>query len=144
MERIASGCAALAARADGLPITHGDAGKLAARAHGDGAAVLLGAGDPVWEAVVDGHVVDLRDRLIEPGTPRHVARVLRGRVATDHRALVARDDDRVRVVRRDPGLVVVVAARRSTEGDPGLAAVLRSRHGDVRDVDDIGVLRIDG
>ena len=140
---VARRVAALSAGADRLPVAHRDLGELAARAHGDGARVLLCAGHPVRQPIVDRAVVDLRRRLVEPRAPRDVARIVGHRVARDDRALVARDDHRVRVVGRDPRLMVVVAARRPAQRHPRLAAVLGSRHRDVRHVDDVGVLRID-
>ncbi len=111
MQRIAGRIPALAGGADRLPVALRDLRELAARAHRHRAAVLLRADHPVREAVVDRCVVDLRRGLIEPRAPGHRARIGGTRVAGDDRALVARDDQDVRVLGRDPHLVVIVAAR---------------------------------
>src|SRR5204863_7650670 len=72
------------------------------------------------------------------------ARIGGARVAGDDRALVAGDDQDVWIVGRDPDLVVVVAAGGAADHVPRLAAVAAAVHGDVRHVDDVRVLRIDG
>ena len=144
MQRIARGHSALAARTNGLPIAHRDGGKLAARTHGHCPAVLLRSGHPVRRAVIHREVVDLRRRLVQPRAPRHITRIVGGRIARNDRSLIARHDHRVRIVRRHPRALVVVAARRTSQRDPGFAAVLGSRQRDVRHVDDVRVARIDG
>ena len=143
MQRVGRGVAALAAGADRLPVAHRDLPELAARPHGDRAAVLLRAGHPVRETVIGRHVVDLRDRLVEPRAPfRRVGRS----VQADDRALIARDDHDVRIGGVDPKLMIVVAARRAAHRPRAerFPAVLRSLNPDVRDVHDVGILRIDG
>src|SRR6185437_4223316 len=77
MQRIARRVAALAAGADRLPVAHRDLAELAARADGDGARILLRAGHPVREAIVDRDVVELRRRLIEPRAPGDLTRIFR-------------------------------------------------------------------
>src|SRR5205823_3658541 len=52
-------------------------------------------------------------------------------------------DQDVRVVGRNPHLVVIVAAGRAADDVPGGAAVAAAVHGDVGYVHDVGVLRID-
>ena len=75
MARIGRGVTALAARAQRLPVAHGNARELAARAHAHGATVLLRARDPVRNVVVGGHAIAARgeslpafdERCIPPG-----------------------------------------------------------------------------
>src|SRR6185436_9373556 len=104
MQRIGRGVARFAARAQTFPIAIGDLGMIAARRSADGAAVLLRAGDPVRKAIVRCDVIDLRCRLVVPGTPRYRA------IDSDNGALVAGDNHSLRIVRIDPELVIIVAA----------------------------------
>src|SRR6267143_1337710 len=110
MQGIAGRVSALAGGADRLPVALRDLRELAARAHRHRTRVLLRADDPVGKAIVDRRVVDLRCGLIEPRAPGHIARIGGARVAGDDRALVARDDQNLGLVWRNPHLVVIVAA----------------------------------
>ena len=143
MQRIAGGEATFPAGAHRFPIAHADLAELATRANADGAAVLLRPGHPVGRAIIDRDVIELRRWLVEPGAPRHRARIIGRCIARDDCALVAGDDHRVRVVGRHPGLVVVVSTGRPAQRHPCLAAVLRTTHGDVRDVHDVRIPWID-
>src|SRR5256885_3699924 len=107
MQRIAGRVAALPDGTNRLPVTLRNLRELAARAHRYRARVLLRTDHPVWKAIVDGCVIHLRRGLIEPGAPRHGTWVGRAHVAGDDRALVARDDQDVGVIGRDPHLVVI-------------------------------------
>src|SRR5581483_228265 len=70
-------------------------------------------------------------------------RMLLQAVDADDGALIAAENHAIGVVGRDPELVVIVAARRSLERlAERLAAVARTVDAGVRDVDEIGVLRI--
>ncbi len=64
-------------------------------------------------------------------------------VLRDDAALVAGHDHRVRLVRGDPRLVVVVAARRAADDLPGVAAVPGAGDDHVGHVDEVRVLRVD-
>src|SRR5436309_12310102 len=124
MQRIWRGVARFAARAHRLPVAHRDRGEAAARSDADGAAVLLRARNPVRQRVVWRDVVDLRRRLIQPRAPRWMVREA---VDADHGALIAAENHAVRIVRRNPELMVIVAAGRSLERlAEGAAAVARS------------------
>src|SRR6516225_902470 len=57
--RSAGSHTALTACADRFPVARRDRCELAPRAHGDRAAVLLRAGDPVWKSIVGGEMIDL-------------------------------------------------------------------------------------
>src|SRR5207247_6869141 len=105
MQRVAHRVAALPGGTDRLPVAFRDLRELAARAHRHRARVLLRADDPVREAIVDRCVINLRGGLIEPGAPGHVARIGGARVAGDARALVAGDDQAVRIVGRAAAVV---------------------------------------
>ncbi len=124
--------------ADGLPVA--EAEDALARPGGDAyaAGVLLGAVEPVGEAVVGGDVVDLGRGLVVPGGPG------RGFIDADYRALIGRQDHAVGVVGVDPDLVVVVAAGCAFDGDPGFAGVYGSVGCGVDDVGGVGVGGIGG
>src|ERR1700687_4053503 len=98
----------------------------------------------MWKAIIDRQVIYLRRRLVEPGAPRDIARIIRPCVPSDYGALVAGDDHRTRIVGRYPRLMVIVATRRPAKHDPGLSAILRSIDGDIRNVDNVGILWVDG
>ena len=110
----------------------------AARRNADRAAVLLGSRRPVREAVIGGDVIKLCGRLVVPGTPRL------GAVNGHNCALVAADDHAVWIVRINPELMIIIAARRAFDRGPLLAAISRSIDGRVRHVNGISVLRIGG
>src|SRR5262249_12545617 len=112
VQRIGGGIAGFAAGAQRLPVAHGDAGEPPARADAHGAAVLLRAGHPVGKRAVGRETIDLRRRLIQPRRP---GRMFGQAVDADYRALVAAENHPITVVRVDPELVIVVAARRSLE-----------------------------
>ena len=121
-----------------VPVAEGDRAVVAAAGDAHRAALLLAAADLVGELVARLDVVELRGRLVVPGAPGAAA------VGADHRALVGGEQDDVRVVRVDPDVLVVVAARRAAQAGPGLAAVLRAHGDDGGAVDDVRVLRVDG
>ena len=79
--------------ADRVPFAEGDLAVVAAARDAGRAALLLAAADAVGKRVVGGDVVHLRGRLVVPGAPGLAA------VDGDDGALVARDQDDVRVVR---------------------------------------------
>src|SRR6185312_6827074 len=103
--------------ADRMPIVRGQLAIVTARRHARGTAVLLAAANPVRPGVVDADLVHRGGRLVVPGAPGLAT------VHRDDRALVAVDRDDVGIVRIDPGLLVIVAARRATQSGPCLAAV---------------------
>src|SRR5207253_3578462 len=63
-------------------------------------------------------------------------------VDRNDRALIGSEEDGPRIVGIDPEAVVVVAAGRAAERRPRLPAVDRFPGDDVRDVDDVRILRI--
>src|SRR6185437_1855597 len=112
----------------GMPVAVGDLAVVAATRHPGRSALLLAAVDAIRKSVVGGDVEHLPGRLIVPRAPRLTA------VHGDRRALVAADQDDVRVVRVDPNAVVVVAARRAFDGREGVSAIggpVRGRVGDI-------------
>src|SRR5438034_7208025 len=104
----------------------------------DSAAVLFGSLRLVREAIIVVNVIKLCGRLVVPGTPRL------GAVNGHNRALVAADDHAVWIVRINPELMIIIAARRAFDRGPLLAAISRSIDGRVRHVNGISVLRIGG
>ncbi len=99
--------------------------------------VLLAAADVVREVVVDRDVIHRRRRLRVPVAPRRAA------IRRDNGALVRYEQHDVRIVRIDPALLVVVAARCTAHGTPGPAAVFAAPEHGRATVDHVGVLRID-
>src|SRR5262249_16103889 len=135
VERVGRDIAVLL-HADRVPVAEGDLAVAAAAAHAGRPALLLPAVAPVRELVVGDDLVELGGRLVVPGTPGFAA------VDGDGRALVAGEQDDVRVVGVDPNAVVVVAAGRPLDGGERLAAVGRAVGRGVGDVDDVLVLRV--
>ena len=117
-------------RQDPLPVALGEDSR--------GAGILLGAVDAIRIARVGRDMVKLRRRLVVPGAPR-LAPVDRHR-----RALVDGRDHPPRIRRVDPETMVIVAARRPLERSERRAPVDRPVDRRVADVNDVGVLRIDG
>src|SRR6185312_16071156 len=94
------------------------------------------AADAVRERVVGGDVVHRGSQLVVPVAPRRAA------VAGDDRALVGDHEQDVGVVRVDPDVLVVVAARRAAYCAPGDAAVLGAPEHGRAAVDDVRVFRV--
>ena len=111
-----------------MPPARGAAGG----AHGG--IVLLRAVDVVGKIVVERHAVELRGGLIVDARPGAAA------VVGDVGAAVVALDHALRIVGRDPQ-IVIVAVRRA-DGGEGAAAVDRTVHADVERVDCVGVLRV--
>src|SRR6185312_17112836 len=82
--------------AGGVPVAKGDLAVVAACGDADGAALLLAATDLIREGVRRRDVVDLRGRLVVPGTPAFAA------IDADHRALIADQQQDLRIARVDP------------------------------------------
>ncbi len=122
---------------DRMPVAHRDLPVVSAARHAGRPAFLLAAADPVRKRVVRAHVVELRRRLVVPGTPRRSA------VDGHHRALIPGQQHRVRVVRVDPEAMVVVASGRAAPAGERPAAVCRLPGDDAGGVDDVRVLRVD-
>ncbi len=102
---------------DGQPLAERDLSVVAAAGDARRPALLLPAAHAVRERVVRAHVVELRGRLVVPGTPA---------LAAVHRhdgALIGGQDHHVRPRGVDPDLLVVVAARRAANGGERPAAV---------------------
>ena len=136
VQRIGHGVAVLL-DADRMPLAERDHPVVAAARHAGRAAFLLPATHVIGERVVGIHVIHLRGGLVVPGAPGLAA------VHADDRALVARHRDDVRVIRVDPGALIVVAAGRAAQRHPALSAVLRPVADGARDDDRVRVLRID-
>src|SRR5262249_25650953 len=92
--------------------------------------------DPIRELVVGADVIELSGRLVVPRAPGLAA------VDADDRALVAGEQDDLRVVGVDPDGVVIVAAGCTLDGSKCLAAVGGAIGRSVGDVDDVWVLRV--
>ena len=97
---------------------------------------MLSAINPIWELVVGDHMVELRGRLVVPGTPGGPA------IHRDGRALIAGQQDDFGMFGIDPDGVIIVAAGRAFDGRESLPCVRRAIRGSVRHVDDVFVLGI--
>ena len=83
--RIGNDGVAFAGEAGRLPVAEREHALARPGADADAAAILLRAVEPVGEAIVGGHVINLRGRLVVPGAPGLAA------IDADHRALIAAD-----------------------------------------------------
>src|SRR4026207_23549 len=102
-----------------MPFAERDHPVVAAARDAGRSALLLPAAHAIRKRIVRVDVIHLRRRLVVPGAPRLAA------VDADDGALVTRHGDDVRVDRTDPCPLIVVAARRTAERLPRLAAILR-------------------
>ena len=120
-----------------MPLAKRDLSIFAPAGDASRAAFLLSAAQPVRKGIVGRHMVHLRGGLVVPGTPRLAA------VYRHHRALIAHQQNCFRIIRIDPDILIIVAARSAANTRPGLPAVRGfPRHG-AGHVDDIGILGID-
>src|ERR1700682_3615643 len=99
-------------------------------------AVLLRTVHPVRKLVICHHVIELRRRLVVPGTPSLAA------VARHDRALVAAENHPPRLVGINPKFVVVVSPGRPFECRERLPSVTRLVGSGVRDVHGVRVFGI--
>src|SRR4029077_8467038 len=107
----------------------------AGRAHRD--AFLLSPANLIGESIACAHVIELRCRLVVPGAPGAPS------VHADNRALVADEQNNLRIVRVDPDVLVVIATRRAFESGPGFGAIRRAPGHDAGAIDNIRILWID-
>ena len=126
------------ARARGSPIARRDLTVAGAARDRNRVAILLRAIHRVRKLVVGGHVIELRRRLVVPTAPGLAA------VEADRGSLVRPENHARGICGIDPDLVIIVAARRAAHDRNCLPAIFRAVQSDIRHVDDIGVLRIDG
>src|SRR5260370_27046379 len=122
---------------DRRPVAKSNFAKVTAAGGADGAAFLLSAIDPVRKLVVGDDVVELRGRLVVPGTPGLSA------IHADGRALVHSDGDDVWVFGINPDGVVVVASRCAFDSREVLARVGGAIGRSVGHIDDIFISWID-
>ncbi len=125
------------AAADLEPIAQADARATQAIARSAGAAqVLHAAGDAVGHAIVASNVIELRNRQ-GWGMPGLAA------VGRDVHAAIVAVDDPLRVLGIDPNVVMIAVVRAFNLFDR-FAAIDRSQQVNLREIDDIGVARING
>src|SRR5258706_13337855 len=110
----------------------------AARGRADRAAILLRAGHPVRKTIVCGDMIDLGGGLVVPGTPRNSS------IHRNDSALIAAEDHALRIVRINPELMIIVAARRALDRCPGPTQVRRSIDRCVGNVNHVGIFRMSG
>src|SRR2546421_1228140 len=81
------------------------------------AALLLTTAQTIRKGVVSIYVIHLRGRLVVPTAPRLPA------VDSDDCALVAAEQNNVRVIGIDPDVLIVVAARSTAKARPCLSTI---------------------
>ena len=123
--------------AGGKPVAIGDEAVVAAIRNRDRAAILLRRVGNVGKLVVGDDVIKLAGGLIEPGAPGESG------VDADGGALVDTEKHAAGILGIDPEDVVIVAAGRAFVGGESDAAIQRTVHGGLHDVDGVGILRID-
>src|SRR6267378_4289855 len=100
-----------------MPFSESYLAVVATTSDAGGAALLLTAAQSIWKSVVGIDVIELGRRLVVPTAERFST------VYGDDRALIAGQQNNVRVVWIDPDVLVIVASRRTAERHPGLTAV---------------------
>src|SRR5882724_2802530 len=121
---------------NGFPVAERDLAFIAAAFDSDRTAFLLSAVKPVRKSVVGANMIQLRGRLVIPRAPTLTA------VHSDDRTLIRTKQNDVGVVRIDPNVLIIVAARRAAPAVPGFAAVRRFPTNHARRVHDLRILRI--
>ena len=124
-------------RADRLPVAKSDRAVRPAAGDSDRAAFLLPAVEAIGEGVIRADVIKLRGGLVIPRAPGLAT------VDRDDRALVAGEENNLRVVGIDPDVLVIVAAGRAAPAFPGLATVGRLPANHTRRINDVRIFRID-
>ena len=87
--------------------------------------------------IVGDDVVELRGRLVVPTAPSGAA------VDADGGALIAREQEDLRILGVDPDGVVIIAAGRAFDGGERMTAIGGAVGGSVADVDGVFVIRRD-
>src|SRR5207245_10157160 len=100
---------AILLHAERMPFAEADLPVVAAAHCAGRAAFLLRAVDPIGKAIVRRHVIELRRRLVVPGTPR------RSTIHADNGSLVAGQSDDFGIARVDPDALLFIAAGRALE-----------------------------
>ncbi len=120
-----------------MPIAKSDLAVRPPAVDPDRTALLLPTVEAIRKRVVGADVIKLGGRLVIPRAPACAA------VHGDDGALIARQENNLRVVRRDPDVLIIVASGRAAPAIPRLAAVGRFPANDTRSVNDVGIFRID-
>src|SRR6266852_9195094 len=117
-----------------MPLAKCDFAVVAAAHRTNGPAFLLSAVNPIRKAIVRGHVIELRGRLVIPSAPRGAA------VDGNYRALIAGERNRLRMLAADQNARIVIAARCAAKSDEGLSAVTRFPSGGVCNVNHVRIV----
>src|SRR4051812_26278365 len=104
-------------RAGRMPIAKSDSAIIAAAENKDTAAILLRTINVVGKIIINGHVIELRRRLVVPTAPG-VARV-----HADAGTLIAAKNHALRIAGIYPHGVIVIASGRAFDGDKSLPCV---------------------
>src|SRR6266446_6037779 len=102
-----------------MPFAEGYLAVVATARNAGRAAFLLAAAQPVRKRIVRGDMIHLRRWLVVPTAPRLAT------VDGDDGALIAAQNDHVRITRTNPDVLIVIAAGRAAKGGPRLATVSR-------------------
>ncbi len=101
-----------------VPFTESDLAVVAPAGDANRTALLLTAAQSIRKCAIGVDVIKLSGRLIVPTAPGLSS------VGGYYCALIAAQQNHIRVVRINPNVLIIVAARRAAKRRPGLAAVL--------------------
>jgi len=111
-----------------MPIAKCDLAEIAAAGNTRAPALLLSAIHPIRKLVIGDYMIELRRRLVVPGTPGLTS------VDADGRPLIAAQEDNVRIFGVNPGAVVVISSRRAFDRGEVFSSIYGSIGGGVRDI----------
>src|ERR1700722_432063 len=123
--------------ADGMPFAEGDGTPIAAAGGSGRTAFLLATVNPVGKLVVGDDVIKLRGGLVVPGTPSGAG------VDADGGALIAGQQNNLRIFGIEPDGMIVVTAGRAFDGGEVGAGVGGAIGGRVANIDDVLVVGSD-
>ncbi len=121
-----------------MPVVKSDLAIHATAVDAGRTRILLSAAKPIRERVVGSHVIHGAGGLGIPVAPRFTA------IRRNHAALIADQQNDIRIVGIDPALLVVVATGCTTYGGPGQTGVLGPPENGRAAVYNLLVFRIDG
>ena len=119
-----------------VPIAIRNLAIIAPARNADRTALLLPTADFVGKSICGDGVIHLRSRLVVPGFPCLAA------IDCDDCALIANQQNDLRILRIDPKILIIIAARSATKAHPGLPTIRRACSHNARDIDDFRILRI--
>src|SRR5713226_2392511 len=120
-----------------MPVAESDLAIVAAARNAYRAALLLSPADFVRESIGDTDVIELRRRLVVPGTPGFAA------VHADNSTLVGNQKNNVRLIWIDPQILIIISAGRTTQTRPRCSAIRGPHRNNAGAVNHVRILGID-